>query len=81
MASTTAEGVRCLDHRNKLTERVTDARPGTIVEAGGDVLAVAAGDGSVLQILVIQPEGRRAMSIREFLSGRPLRSGMSIGDR
>ncbi len=81
MASTTAEGVRCLVHRTTLTERVTGARPGTIVEVGGDVLAVAAGDGSVLQILVIQPEGRRAMSVREFLSGRSLRSGMSIGDR
>jgi methionyl-tRNA formyltransferase len=50
------------------------------VEADGDVLAVAAGDGSVLQLLVIQPEGRRAMTVREFLSGRALRSGAPLGE-
>jgi len=51
------------------------------VQAGGDVLAVAAGDGSVLQVLVIQPEGRRAMTVREFLSGRALRPGTLLGEQ
>jgi methionyl-tRNA formyltransferase len=64
-----------------VTERVTDARPGTIVQAGGDDLAIAAGDGSVLQLLVIQPDGRRAMTVREFLSGRALRPGLLLGER
>jgi methionyl-tRNA formyltransferase len=81
MASTNIEGLRCLIHRTALTERASDARPGTIVEAAGDILAIAAGDGSVLQIQVIQPEGRRAMSVREFLSGRALRPGTPLGDR
>jgi methionyl-tRNA formyltransferase len=81
MASTNIEGLRCLIHRTALTERASGARPGTIVEAAGDVLAIAAGDGSVLQIQVIQPEGRRAMSVREFLSGRALRPGTLLGDR
>jgi methionyl-tRNA formyltransferase len=81
MASTTIEGVRCLVHRTALSDRTSDARPGTIVEAGGDVLAIATGEGSVLQIAVIQPEGRRAMSAREFLTGRALRPGTSLGQR
>lgn len=81
MASTNIEGLRCLIHRTALTERASEARPATIVEAAGDVLAIAAGDGSVLQIQVIQPEGRRAMSVREFLSGRALRPGTLLGDR
>ena len=81
MASTNIGAVRCLIHRTALIERVTDAPAGTIVEAAGDMLAVAAGDGSVLQILSIQPEGRRAMSVREFLSGRTLQPGTSLGDR
>ena len=81
MASTTVEGLRCLIHRSAATERVTNAAPGTIVEAGGDVLAVAAGDGSVLQVIVIQPEGRRPMTAREFLSGRALRPGTTLGER
>ena len=81
MASTSIGGLRCLIHRTALTNRVTDAPAATIVEAAGDVLAVAAGDGSVIQIVSIQPEGRRAMSVREFLSGRTLRPGTSLGDR
>jgi methionyl-tRNA formyltransferase len=81
MASTFVEGLRCLLHRTALTERTTGAQPGEIVEAGGDVLAVSAGGGSVLQILVIQAEGRRAMSAREFLSGRTLGPGTLLGNR
>lgn len=50
------------------------APPGTIVEARGDVLRVATGQGT-LRVLSVQPEGRRAMSVREFLAGRQLTSG------
>ena len=81
MASTNIGRLRCLIHRTALTDRVTDARPATIVDAGGDVLAIAAGGGSVLEIVSVQPEGRRAMSVREFLSGRTLRPGTSLGER
>jgi methionyl-tRNA formyltransferase len=79
MASTTIDGARSVIHRTRVTDVRTDARPGTVIEAGGDVLAVAAGDGVGLQILEIQPEGRRIMSVREFLSGRKLMPGMSLG--
>ena len=50
------------------------APPGTIVEARGDVLRVATGQGT-LRVLSVQPEGRRTMSVREFLAGRQLTSG------
>jgi methionyl-tRNA formyltransferase len=79
MASTTIDGARSLIHRTRVSDVRTDARPGTIIEAAGDVLAVAAGDGVVLQILEIQPEGRRTMSVREYLSGRKLTPGTSLG--
>jgi methionyl-tRNA formyltransferase len=79
MASTTIGDARSVIHRTRVTDVYTDARPGTVIEAGGDVLAVAAGDGVGLQILEIQPEGRRIMSVREFLSGRKLTPGMSLG--
>jgi methionyl-tRNA formyltransferase len=81
MVSTTIEGLRCLIHRTAITERVADAAAGTIVQADKDGLAIAAGDRSVLQLLVIQPEGRRAMTAREFLSGRALRPGTPLGER
>ena len=50
--------------------------PGTVVAAHGDDFAVATGDGE-LHLTLLQPEGKRAMSAREFLAGRPL----AVGDR
>ena len=49
--------------------------PGTIVRAHGDVLAVAAGDGSIVRLLELQPEGRRSVTAREFLAGHRLVPG------
>jgi methionyl-tRNA formyltransferase len=80
MASTAIHGIRCLIHRTALTDQVSDAAPGTVVEVGGDVLAVGAGDRSILRIVSIQPEGRRTMTAREFLSGRRLTAGTSLGE-
>ena len=48
--------------------------PGTILEADGDRLVVATGDG-VLRITEIQAEGKRPMTAREFLAGHRLAAG------
>jgi methionyl-tRNA formyltransferase len=53
----------------------TGAAPGTVVRAG-EVLAVETGDG-VLEVLELQPEGRRRVTAREFVSG----TRMAAGDR
>ena len=79
MASTTVHGVRYVIHRTALTDQMSDARVGTIIEASGGVLSIVSGDGKVLRILTIQPEGRRAMTVREFLSGRKLSPGTLMG--
>jgi len=55
------------------------ARPGEIVEVGRDALRVAAGEGTRLLVLRLQPEGRRAMGIRDFLAGHALAPGMAFG--
>ena len=39
-------------------------------DGGGAGIAVATGEG-LLEVLEVQPEGRRAMAAREFLSGHP----------
>jgi methionyl-tRNA formyltransferase len=52
------------------------AESGTILEADGDRLVVAAGSGR-LRLTEIQAEGKRPMSAREFLAGHRL----SPGDR
>ena len=45
------------------------AAPGTILRARGDEFLVVCGDNTVLNILEVQPEGRRTMTAREFLAG------------
>ena len=61
---------RVLIHRTGLTDERSVAAAGTLL--ANDGLAVVAGDGRVLQILEVQPEGKRAMSTREFLAGHRL---------
>ena len=48
--------------------------PGTIVEAEGDRLIVATGDGR-LRLVEIQAEGKRPMNARDFLAGHRLTAG------
>jgi methionyl-tRNA formyltransferase len=79
MASASVNGVRVVIHRTRVETARTSRGPGEVVEAHGDVLTVAAGDGATLRILELQPEGRRVMQAREFLSGRPLSPGVVLG--
>lgn len=51
----------------------TGAEPGTIVEMG-ETLKLETADG-VLELVEVQPEGRRRMSARDFISGQRLKSG------
>jgi methionyl-tRNA formyltransferase len=53
--------------------------PGTILEADGDRLIVATGEGA-LRILEIQAEGKRPMAAREFLAGHRLTAGERFAD-
>lgn len=69
---------RHLIHRTERTNERADLPGGTIVEAKGDRLLVAGGDGEVLRIVSIQPEGRRVMTAREFLAGRRITPGSRI---
>ena len=70
LVSAMLDGKRLLIHRTQLTGIRRDAAPGTLLTQDG--LAVVAGDGGVLQILEVQPEGKRAMSARDFLAGHRL---------
>ncbi len=65
-------------HKTARLPAVSPDAPGTIVRAEGDRLEVVAGDGHVLRILMLQPEGRRAMTAREFLAGRQVIPGTKI---
>ncbi|HMJ07377.1 MAG TPA: methionyl-tRNA formyltransferase [Pyrinomonadaceae bacterium] len=54
--------------------------PGTIVHAEADLLDVACGGGSVLEIIELQLEGKRRMSARDFINGMKPVVGTSLGD-
>jgi methionyl-tRNA formyltransferase len=80
-AQTTIGGQRVLVLRSEPVAAPAEAAPpGTIVKAEGDDLVVATGSGA-LRLLQVQPEGRRAMSAREFLAGRRLSAGQRFGSR
>jgi methionyl-tRNA formyltransferase len=52
--------------------------PGTIVQAEGDRLVVACGQGQ-LRLLEIQPAGKKRLRCHEFLRGYPLAPGDRLG--
>lgn len=78
MVSIWIDGARHLVHRTKVSDESVDAAPGTVADAGHGRLAIAAGGGGVIEILEIQPEGRRAMTTRDFLAGRRIQPGARI---
>jgi methionyl-tRNA formyltransferase len=53
-------------------------RPGTVIHVTHDAIHVATGS-TALALDQLKPEGRRSMSAREFLAGRPLATGMVLG--
>jgi len=71
-------GVRFLVHRSELTMETSTAPGGTIVSGPSGVLGVAGSDGRVLQLLELQPEGKRVMSARDFLAGHRVVPGVRI---
>lgn len=54
--------------------------PGEVLVADGDQLVVSCGEGRALQLLEVQPEAKRRMSIRDFLNGTRLKVGDRFGE-
>jgi methionyl-tRNA formyltransferase len=52
---------------------------GEIVKAHGDELIVSCGAETQLSLQEVQPEGKRRMSVRDFLNGARVRAGERIG--
>ncbi|MDN6543126.1 MAG: methionyl-tRNA formyltransferase [Lentilactobacillus parabuchneri] len=60
----------------------TQALPGTIIEKTKTILAIACGEGTVLQILRLQPAGKGEQTIENFLNGngQQLQVGERLGE-
>jgi methionyl-tRNA formyltransferase len=79
-AATSIQGRRLIVHRSAVGDPLTDpAPPGTVVAASRTALTVACGDGRGLHLLVLQPEGKRAMPTGDFLAGHPVLPGTLLG--
>ena len=78
------DGQRYVVLRTALTEppaaSVASGRlvPGQLIEAAGDRLIVAAGLGTAVAVLEIQPEGKRPQVARTFLAGHRLVVGSTF---
>lgn len=53
--------------------------PGEIITARGDSLLVACGSASVLHLQEVQPEGKRRMSVRDFINGAHVNAAERFG--
>lgn len=78
LVSVWIDGVRYQLHRSRLPREGVGAPPGTIVHAERERLSIATGDGGVIDVLAIQPEGRRVMSAGEFLRGHRVEPGARV---
>ena len=72
------DGIRCKVIRTLLLEEETNQRPGTVLQADKKGLRVASGDGRVLEILELQPDGKKVMAAAAFLMGHPIQTGTVI---
>jgi methionyl-tRNA formyltransferase len=68
------DGRRIIFLRARALDEPSSLAPGTVVGAKAERLLVATG-GGLLDVVLLQAEGRRAMSPRDFLAGHAIRLG------
>jgi methionyl-tRNA formyltransferase len=69
-------GVRVIIRRSRVAgEAPSSGEPGTVERLAGGGVAVVSGDRQLLEILQLQPEGKRVMSGHDALGGRVLVPG------
>lgn len=70
------QGERIILLRSETAEGLpgTRAEPGSVIEAHADRFTVQTGDG-LLRVLMLQREGKRPVTAREFLAGRRIEPG------
>lgn len=59
-------------------EEKTSEKPGTIINVLKHALLVASGDGTILQLVEVQPESRPRMTAHEFAIGYRIKAGDSF---
>ncbi|HEX8474001.1 MAG TPA: methionyl-tRNA formyltransferase [Pyrinomonadaceae bacterium] len=78
-AAASAQWRMAVDNQTDKAVGVVDIAAGEIVVAYVDKIIVGCGEGSVLEVFEVQPEGKRRMSARDFLNGTHARPGERMG--
>jgi methionyl-tRNA formyltransferase len=78
-AYTFVDGARVIVLKTQVETQAVPAEPGTVVNVSRDAIHVATGRAGQLSIERLQPEGKRPMTAREYLAGRPLQPGSRLG--
>jgi methionyl-tRNA formyltransferase len=79
-AYTYLKGVRLVVHQARVSpHQSAGAAPGTCITADAAAITVACGDGGAVDVLQVQPEGRRVMTVRDFLAGHGRLTGQQFG--
>lgn len=74
------QGKRLTIRMARRSDRTELAAPGTIIESSRERLVVACGSGSTIEIIELQPEGKRRMSARDFINGMKPMAGSVLGE-
>ena len=74
MATAELDGVRCKLWSVRVCGETTGKSPGGVVQADKKGLKVACGGGTVLEILQLQPDGKKPMDAKAFLMGHPMKT-------
>jgi methionyl-tRNA formyltransferase len=70
--------LRLIVHKVTWRQHPADGQPGDLA-AAGDSMQVTAADSTAVDVLELQPAGKRRMRVVEFLRGRPLKPGDHLG--
>lgn len=71
-ATMVLDGIRCKIMATTVCEETTSMQPGAILQADKHGLKMACGEGTVLSIDELQPDGKKRMAASAFLAGHPI---------
>lgn len=77
-AVTELDAVRCKVFSTRVCDETVGHEPGTVVQADKKGLKIACGGGTLLELLEIQPDGKKRMPAAAFLLGHPIAEGSRV---
>ncbi|CAM3754936.1 methionyl-tRNA formyltransferase [Alkalicoccus chagannorensis] len=80
VAYTEEDGRRIKIHQAEVSPETTEREPGTVAKAAPEELLIACGNGTCLQLISLQPAGKKQMDAAAFLQSTGWQTGTRLGD-